>query len=403
MKNSFTILLCFLFVIISCSFNSDRRNELKNAPLTYSLSLKLIASDLEGPIGMAVANDGTGRLFVIEQEGRIRIISKGQLLSIPFLDVSSKLDRMNSSYSEKGLLGLAFHPQFKTNGKFYIYYSAPTSTNGMDHKSVVSEYSALGNTDAANTSEKIILEIEEPESNHNGGQLAFGPDGFLYIGVGDGGGAGDNHGAIGNGQNLNTLLGKILRINVDVPSGYSIPNDNPFTNQKAKPEIYAYGLRNPWRFSFDKKAGTLYCGDVGQNKWEEINVIEKGKNYGWRTMEGMHCYEPAKNCNTTGLVLPIDEYDHETGISVIGGYLYNGTTNEMKGKYILGDWKGKIFMLLNSSAENKWERRQFTVKNIHGELYINSFGEDEQGELYIMGQQSLGPKKAGKVYLIQFE
>ncbi|MCY7410798.1 MAG: PQQ-dependent sugar dehydrogenase [Chitinophagales bacterium] len=404
MKNNFALLLSLFFAFISCSFNSDNANKTeKESSFTNALSLKLIASNLEGPIGMAVPNDGSKRLFVIEQEGKIRIIFNGQLLPVPFLDVSSKLDHLNNTYSEKGLLGLAFHPQYKTVGKFYIYYSAPTSTKGMDNKSVIAEYTVSSNKDIANTAGKIILEIEEPESNHNGGQLAFGPDGYLYIGVGDGGGAGDKHGTIGNGQNLNTLLGKILRIDVDVPKGYSVPNENPFVNRNAKPEIYAYGLRNPWRFSFDKKTNRIFCGDVGQNDWEEVNVIEKGKNYGWRIMEGKHCYEPSQNCNTAGLTLPIDEYDHTTGISVIGGYVYNGTNKEMQGKYIFGDWKGKIFMLLKSAAENKWERRIFTIKNLKGELYINSFGEDENGELYVLGQESLGPKKAGKIFMIQFE
>lgn len=171
---------------------------------------------------------------------------------------------MGEGYSEKGLLGIAFHPSYRSNGKFYIYYSAPTVTNGMDHKSVIEEYTVSANADVANASGRLILEIQQPESNHNGGQLCFGPDGFLYVGTGDGGGAGDKHGTIGNGQNLNTMLGKILRIDVNVPERYKIPVDNPFTDKEGLDEIFAYGLRNPWRFSFDRKTGQLFCADVGR-------------------------------------------------------------------------------------------------------------------------------------------
>jgi glucose/arabinose dehydrogenase len=397
----------FLFILLSCSF-SPKNNEYtgsEGSPPAYTLSLKLIASDLEGPIGMAVANDGTNRLFVIEQPGLIRIIKNGTLLSAPFLDITSIVDHGSNLYSEKGLLGLAFHPQYKTNGKFYTYYSASTVVKGMDHKSVLAEYKvSTSNPDVAEATGRVLLEIQEPESNHNGGCLQFGPDGYLYIGVGDGGGAGDKHGASGNGQNTQTLLGKILRIDVNAESGYKIPTDNPFVGTPSLPEIFAYGLRNPWRFSFDKQTGKLFCGDVGQNEWEEVNIIEKGKNYGWRIMEGKHCYNPSSGCNTTGLALPISEYGHDEGKSITGGYVYRGSqSGDMNGKYVFADWTGKFFMLSYNQSENQWNRYLLTLKDFSGEFSVNSFGEDEHGELYVLGQSSIGPRKAGKIYQIVFE
>lgn len=399
MKSFIAFPMVVLFMTISCSFGTN-----DSGAIVYSVTLKPVVSGLEAPIGMAAPDDGSGRLFVIEQQGMVRIIKSGQLISQPFLDVSGKLDQMGEGYSEKGLLGIAFHPSYRSNGKFYIYYSAPTVTNGMDHKSVIEEYTVSANADVANASGRLILEIQQPESNHNGGQLCFGPDGFLYVGTGDGGGAGDKHGTIGNGQNLNTMLGKILRIDVNVPERYKIPVDNPFTDKEGLDEIFAYGLRNPWRFSFDRKTGQLFCADVGQNEYEEVNIIEKGKNYGWRIMEGFHCYNPSKNCNTTGLTFPINEYDHSFGKSVIGGYVYQGNTAaDMKDVYIFGDWTGKIFMLLKSAATNKWERRGMTIKGLQEDFYINSFGEGSDGTLYVMGQHTIGTQKAGMVYQLVFE
>lgn len=396
-----------LSIFLSCSFSSKKAGDRPSdkQPPAYSVSLKLIASDLEAPVGMAVANDGTNRLFVIEQQGLVRIIKNGNVLPDPFLDLTALVDHGSSFYSEKGLLGIAFHPQYVSNGKFYVYYSAATTVKGMDHKSVIAEYTrSAANADAANQTGRVILEIQEPESNHNGGCLQFGPDGYLYIGVGDGGGAGDKHGSTGNGQNMQTLLGKILRIDINTPSGYQTPPDNPFVGTQAKAEIFALGLRNPWRFSFDRKTGNLFCGDVGQNEWEEVNLIEKGKNYGWRIMEGNHCYEPPVNCNHSGLVMPIAEYDHAEGKSITGGYVYRGSASaDMNGKYVFADWTGKFFMLSVGAASVAWDRYLLTLKNFSGEFYVNSFGEDERGELYVLGQSAVGPKKAGKVYRLNFE
>lgn len=371
------------------------------APIIH---LKFIAEGFTGPVAMGCPKDGSGRIFICEQTGKIKVIKSGKLIGLPFLDVGSKLSKVNKGYSEKGLLGIAFHPKYKSNGRFFIYYSAPSKTPGSDHKSIIAEYKADPRSDVAiATSERIILEIEEPESNHNGGQLAFGPDGFLYIGVGDGGGAGDKHGTSGNGQLLSTHLGKILRIDVDGKLPYAIPSSNPFvSSNNVKPEIWAYGLRNPWRFSFDSKTGRLFCGDVGQDKYEEVDIIEKGKNYGWRLMEGNHCYNPS-NCNTTGITLPIAEYDHATGICITGGYVYNGESNSaLKGKYVFGDWKGYLFYLDQTNGKYKLLKPQIDGKqNNDVGININSFGEDEDGEIYILGQSNTGTYSAnGAVYMI---
>ncbi|MBL7928908.1 MAG: PQQ-dependent sugar dehydrogenase [Bacteroidia bacterium] len=376
-----------------------------NPPL--KLKMVKIASGFTSPVGMASPQDGTNRIFIIEQGGKIKIIKKGKVLPDPFLNVSLKLDGLNIAYSEKGLLGMAFHPQYKTNGRFFIYYSAPVKTSGYDHKSIIAEYKVSANTDVADAaSESIILEIAQPESNHNGGCMAFGKDGYLYIGLGDGGGAGDKHGTIGHGQDLNTLLGSIIRIDVDGKKPYSIPPDNPFLKQtNARPEIYAYGLRNPWRFSFDRVTGRLFCSDVGQNKYEETNLIEKGKNYGWRIMEGNHCYEPPQGCNTSGLALPVDEYDHNVGISVCGGYVYRGLMfPSLQGYYLFGDWNGKLFYL--KEENNHWKRGDILINgNTRNDINVklNSMGEDEKGEVYVITQKFFGPKSpTGAVYRLGF-
>jgi glucose/arabinose dehydrogenase len=284
--------------------------------------------------------------------------------------------------SEEGLLGLAFDPNYQENGYFYVYYSA---TN--PRRSVLSRFSS--NRDNPVTadpqSEVIVMEIAQPFSNHNGGQITFGPDGYLYIGLGDGGGGGDPQ---RNGQNLGALLGKILRIDVrgiSETESYKIPADNPFLNTAdARPEIWALGLRNPWRFSFDNETGLLWAGDVGQNRWEEINIISKGANYGWNIMEGFHCYSPANGCDQTGLTLPLVEYEHSEGCSVTGGYVYRGDKIlSLQGYYIYGDYcSGNIWALSydgNTVTQN--------VLLVESELNITSFGQDPAGNLYILSQE----------------
>jgi len=360
-----------------------------------TLHAKLIDGSINSPV--AFASDGSGYNYICEQSGVIRILKDGRILDEPFLDLRNKLIKQMNLYSERGLLGLAFHPNYASNGRFFVYYSATSKQKGSNHKSVISEFKRSQNPMKANPfSEKIILEIEQPESNHNGGNLAFGPDGFLYIGSGDGGGANDEHGKKGNGQNLETLLGKMLRIDINAGNPYKIPADNPFVNKGGRDEIWAYGLRNPWKFSFDKLSGKLFCADVGQDTWEEIDIIEKGGNYGWKIMEGNHCFESWGNCNKTGLKLPIAEYNHSTGKCIIGGYIYRGEAGAFAGRYFFGDWTGKLFML--TPVSGNWVMQELKVKGINGRFTINSFGEDEKGNIYLLGQKGIGPDEPAFVY-----
>ncbi len=340
------------------------------------------------PVGLYHANDGTNRLFVLEQAGKIYVFENNNETSTKtlFLDIT---DRVLSG-GELGLLGMAFHPNFSQNGLFYLDYTASNP-----RRTIIAEYT-IDSTDpnkADKNSERIILEVEQPYSNHNGGQIAFGPDNYLYIALGDGGSGGDPQ---GNGQNLKTLLGSILRIDVDHQEdgkNYSIPDDNPFKGNTNgyREEIYAYGLRNPWRFSFDNETGWLWAADVGQNKWEEIDIIEKGKNYGWNIMEGNHCYQPSSNCDQTGLELPIWEYGHDAngGYSITGGFVYRGSElPELNGWYIYGDYVvGKIWALCYNGIDPPTN-----VKLADTSLYISSFGVDENNELYIVSHGN------GKIY-----
>jgi len=344
-----------------------------------ALALSAFVSDLASPTGMEVPNDGTGRLFVLEQGGRIRIIQNGALVAAPFLDITSKVE----SGGEKGLLGLAFHPSFSSNRRFFVYYTRRLS---LQLQSVFSEYAASSsNPDQADaSSERILLVVNQPFDNHNGGQLAFGPDGFLYIGLGDGGSEGDPQ---GNGQNLQTLLGKILRIDVDgafAPGKqYAIPADNPFTPPGGLPEIWAYGLRNPWRFSFDRVTSKLFAGDVGQNSFEEVDIITRAGNFGWNKMEASHCYPPGSSCGTAGLILPIMEYAHNAsgGEAIIGGFVYRGSAIAgLVGAYVFGDLSsGHIWTGVQDSSGN-WSQTLVLNHN----LTVSSFGQDAAGELYLL-------------------
>ena len=323
---------------------------------------------------MESARDGRQRLYVLEQPGRIRIINDGVLEDEPLLDIRDRV----AWGGEMGLLGIAFHPRFNENRRFFLDYTV--KKNGRI-KTIIAEYKVSPeNRDVALRDGRVILEITQPpHTNHKGGQLAFGPDGFLYIGVGDGGGAGDPH---NNAQNANSLLGKILRINVDHGWPYSTPPDNPFGYGSGKAEIWAWGLRNPWRFSFDRKTGRLFCADVGQNNYEEIDLIEGGKNYGWNIMEGFHCYPPKKtDCPEAGLALPIFEYDHSIGICIIGGNVYHGKAIPgLEDAYIFGDYGTKKIWTLRPSGTG-WVQRELA----RSPEPISSFGEDEDGEIYVAG------------------
>ncbi|MCS6844707.1 MAG: PQQ-dependent sugar dehydrogenase, partial [Caldilineales bacterium] len=282
-----------------------------------SLGLEKRVEGLQQPVFATHAGDGSRRLFVVERPGRIWVVEPATGSRLVFLDIQA---RVGSSASEQGLLGLAFHPRFAQNGWLFVYYT------DREGDTVISRFQAIPDRTAADpSSEAVLLRQVQPADNHNGGMIAFGPDGMLYAGLGDGGSAGDPW---NNAQRLDTLLGKLLRLYVDAESGYAAPADNPFVGSaNARPEIWAYGLRNPWRFSFDRVTGDLYIGDVGQNRWEEINFLPAGSrggvNYGWKVMEGSHCYN-AEACDRGGLTLPVAEYDHEQGCSVTGGYVYRG-------------------------------------------------------------------------------
>jgi glucose/arabinose dehydrogenase len=323
----------------------------------------MIVSGLQRPVDLQP--DGSGRLFIIEKAGQIRIIQNDQLVEAPFLDIT---DRVNSTGNEQGLLGLAFHPQYAQNGRFFVNY---TDNNGHN---VIARFQVSNDPNSADPNSEVrLLAVDDPFPNHNGGVLAFGPDGYLYAGLGDGGSQGD---PFGNGQNTKALLGKILRLDVNSAEPYAVPADNPFEN-----EVWAYGLRNPWRFSFDKSTDDLYIGDVGQDTWEEIDFLPKGSrggtNFGWNFREGAHDY---KGGGPQGLVDPVAEYSHaEGGCSVTGGYVYRGSMPEWNGIYLYGDYcSGKIWGLVHS--DSGWQSKML----FDLDLTITSFGQDQTGELYLL-------------------
>ena len=363
------------------------RQETPGAPIP-PVSLYEIARGLEQPVHLTHAGDGSGRLFVVEQAGRIRILKDRQLLPRPFLDIRDQV----RSGGEKGLLSVAFHPRFRENGLFYVNY---TSATGGLH-TVVSRFRAPKGAYADRASEKILLTVAQPYGNHNGGQLAFGPDGYLYIGMGDGGSANDPQ---GHGQNPATLLGSLLRIDVDGRSGlrpYGIPLDNPFVGRPGfRPEIWAFGLRNPWRFSFDALTGELYLGDVGQDEVEEIDLIRRGGNYGWNIMEGDICTPGVEtDCDRKGLEPPIHTYRHPKGFSITGGFVYRGRAiRGLCGVYLYADYVTQaLWGLRYENGRVTAQRQLLNKKNLlqrilsrfdDGGLNISSFGEDEALELYV--------------------
>ncbi len=322
---------------------------------------------------VALEDDGSGRIFVVEEPGNIRLLQNGQVQQEPYLDITKKV----YSYRESGFLGLAFHPDFAQNGRFFVDYDIMV---GKQEQTVISEFKAdPTGTKVDPSTERVIMRFNQPFWNHKGGQLAFGKDGYLYISTGDGGSGGD---PLGNGQNLGVDLAKILRIDVDHKQPYAIPADNPFVNQAgALPEIYAFGMRNPWRFSFDRKTQQLWCGDVGQNLWEEVDIIEKGKNYGWSAREGTHDFKPERAVGQT--TDPIIDYGHTDGNNcIIGGYVYRGKECPyLKGIYIYGDnGSGRIWGL-------KWDGKAVTSNAElmpQQDLHMSAFGQDKDGELYVL-------------------
>ena len=373
------ILLFFLSMLLGACSSGTGTIE---PPPELALRAQEVVSGLANPV-YVTAPAGDTRLFVVEQRGSIRIVQSGQLSPTPFLDISSRV----LSGGERGLLSMAFHPQYQTNRFFYVYFTGGDGSLRIERFTTSSDANVA---DAA--SGKLILSVPHTFANHNGGLALFGPDGMLYLGLGDGGGAGDPE---GNGQNRNTLLGALLRIDVNGGDPYAIPAGNPFVGQAgARPEIWAIGLRNPWRFAFDRTAGLLYIADVGQNRFEEVNVVQSsrsGVNYGWNVMEALSCFL-SSGCNQQGLELPALEYDHSgNACSVTGGFPYRGTAiPEIAGHYFYADYcagwvRSFRFQDGAATAQRSWD---------FGSLgSISSFGEDGAGELYITSSN-------GRIYKI---
>jgi glucose/arabinose dehydrogenase len=343
---------------------------------TVPVALQEVASGLAFPLYLTTP-PGDPRLFVVEKGGAIRIIKEGVVLPWPFLDLTGKV----STGSEQGLLGLAFDPAYATTGRFIVHY---TDVAGDTR---VSSFHVSTDPDRADpTTEAVVLTADQPFANHNGGQIAFGPDGDLYLGLGDGGGGGDPN---GTGQNLGDLLGSILRISLTGPSGYTVPPDNPFVGVSgARAEVWSYGLRNPWRFSFDRLTGDLYIGDVGESRLEEIDVAPaaegggRGVNFGWNLMEGTTCFA-AGSCDTTGLALPVTEYGHNEGCSVTGGYVYRGAAiPALRGHYFYADYCSGFVRSLRMAGGVATDLADWPTLRPGGA--VPSFGEDAAGELYVL-------------------
>lgn len=408
----------------------------RRAPAGPTVSLERVASGLTAPVFLTSPPDGTKRLFIVDQIGQIRIVADGVLKQEPFLDVGKQLVKLDPEYDERGLLGLAFHPDFSTNKRFFIYYSAPLrpgAPRDWNHTARLSEYKvSASDPDLADPdSQRLVLQIDQPQSNHNGGHPAFGKDGLLYIPTGDGGQGNDvgvGHDPEGNGQTLTTLLGKVLRIDVDARDGepYSIPEDNPFVNaDPARPEIYAYGFRNPYHLSFDSESERLFVADSGQDRFEEVSIVTAGGNYGWRLKEGRHCFDPSSpsnppaDCPSEGadgkkLIDPVIEYGRQEIDSsvIIGGYLYRGSlAPALRGTYVFGDYSrdrvqpdGALFVATDEDGPI-WTMRELRI-SIEGEAesadlkrFVLSFGEDQDKELYVNVIEEGGPTgMTGAVY-----
>jgi glucose/arabinose dehydrogenase len=416
---------------------------------TNNVGLQLVAEGLTSPVALVPVPDESGRLFVVDQIGQIRVITaEGELLEEAFLDIRERLVSLDENYDERGLLGMAFHPTYAENGRFFLYYSAPLQAEApadWDHTSHLSQFTVSGdNPDVADpASEQLLLAVDQPQGNHNAGSIAFGPDGYLYVPLGDGGAADDvglghvedwyetNVG--GNGQDLGqNLLGSILRLDVDNQGTdgrvYAIPGDNPFVNQAGAEEIWAIGFRNPYRMSFDMAGDqALFVGDAGQNLWEEVSIVEAGGNYGWNVKEGTYCFStanpnesleecPDMDADGRPLIDPIIEYQNGNaagglGLVVIGGNVYRGSAlPQWDGLYIFGDWStsfgqadGTLFLATPSDAAGElWPIQELMVADRdNGRLneYLLSFGQDNSGEVYILTTEMAGPGgNTGKVY-----
>jgi glucose/arabinose dehydrogenase len=379
MRQLFTLLIATSLLAIAAVTGAQDATPRTTPPNPAAFRLDPVATGFARALHVTSANDGTGRLFVVQQDGLIYVIEDGERLETPFLDVSGEIspEAMGQGYSERGLLGLTFHPNYATNGQFFINY---TEKNSND--SILARYTVSSNHNAADpTSAAELMRVSQPYANHNGGHIAFGPDGYLYMSLGDGGSAGD---PLNNGQQATTLLGAIVRIDVDGGSPYAVPADNPFADGvNGVPEVWAYGLRNVWRFSFDRLTGDMYLGDVGQNRWEEINFQpagEGGQNYGWNVFEANYPYSGA--AALANAVMPVAEYQHVNGnCSVTGGFVYRGEEIEaLQGAYIYGDYCSGQLWGTYRTPDGTWQ----TNPLVDTPYTISSFGEDENGELYLV-------------------
>jgi glucose/arabinose dehydrogenase len=417
-----------VLVIVSCDNDDDSGSS--------SMNLNLVADGFASPLLMVESPDNTGRMFVVDQPGQIYILQDGERIEQPFLDIQSKIIFQQD---ERGLLGLAFHPNYSSNGLFYVFYSGPLRAQGptgWDHTNYISEFHVSAGSNVADpSSERILLAMDHPQGNHNAGTVAFGMDGYLYISIGDGGGGNDvglghvedwyaDNGG-GNGQDITqNLLGSILRIDVNATSGYAIPADNPFVGKDGLDEIYAYGLRNPYRFCFDPE-GKIILADAGQELYEEIDLVEKGGNYGWNIKEGRHCFDdgnpetPPSNCPSeddmgTPLSDPVIEFENSKNFSgglgnvSVGGFVYSGSAvPSLAGKYIFGvltqdpnGMNGAVFAANRSGANWSYDKLVFSnlTDNELGMLVLG-FGQDNDGEVYVM--TSSGTAGSGKIYKIE--
>lgn len=400
---------------------------------TRTVELRPVASGLVAPLQAKSAPDGSGRLFIVDQVGTIRILQGGSLLATPFLNVAALLAPLNPGYDERGLLGLAFHPNYAANGRFFVHYSAPRAgvagepcfgtARGCSSEVIAEYHVSAGNPNVADPTGAVLLSIPKPQFNHAGGGLDFGPDGMLYVAMGDGGGAGDgladvppSHGPGGNAQNLGVLLGKILRYDASTPGVLAVPASNPFVGVPgANPAVWASGLRNPYAMSFDDlgpgATGDFYVGDVGQNGFEEVDIVTAGGNYGWPVKEGFHCFDPfAPNVPPASCPLgdatlpPMIEYPHAfgpalVGIAVVGGYVYRGSLNPgLTGLYLFGDFStafaaadGQVFYLDPTQPTVQMFRLRLGAANLPLGKYLKGMGRDDQGEVYFLTSTILGP------------
>jgi glucose/arabinose dehydrogenase len=441
------MLVAALLLVGALSCKHDKDDVINNPPPASVPALQLVAEGLTSPLSVVEAPDDSKRLFILDQAGTIWIVPQGApRLSTPFLNLSSRIAPLTAAYDERGLLSLAFHPSFRTNGRFYVFYTAPPRAGGpapgvaWNNLTRVSEFrvSATDPNVADASSERIILEADHPQFNHNGGTIAFGPDGYLYISIGDGGNkddVGPGHlpdwyaiNAGGNAQNLTVILGKLLRIDVNSGTPYSIPPDNPYAGSAtARKEIWAFGFRNPYRFSFDMGGSRqLLLGDAGQSLWEEINLVTRGGNYGWNVREGKICFNtdsdllvrpscPSADSAGNPLIDPVIQIQNlaNPGVSggitvVVGGNVYRGNALPgLQGRYIFGSFSsnftnpdGRLYVATPAAA-GAWTYEALTPKDYPSNLgyFLKGFGQDLSGEMYIAVSTSLGPSGAsGKVF-----